>query len=402
MKNSSIGKTFIAATLLLVASVLTSAFSPIPANATSGLTIDVITWDLMGLDSNDVTTGPDTFPIGVKVCNTTGGTVTDVAADLTWETANAYITTDGPASFSIGSLASAACDYAYFSVKVTRDTAAWFASRDYNVTATATGGYTVSTQNRQVYIEKLVSQNRNTIDRIAGAGGCDAAFTSCDPAPTSVTVGSTYTYKLYGSTSTDYEQLEAIISFPGSIFKVLSATSAFQNPASYTGISPYGDACAWIDDKTDANFNKCGAGNPDFSSNAYKVGGDTVTTYTVKVIGAGSGNLDGLFYDFSGSSFHYNDSFGSGTYRIAVTATSPGASPTPTPSASPTATPSGSADASASPEASGDGGGLPSTTTTGSRDIRSFTLAVFALWLALFGVLLRERSAKAALARRKR
>lgn len=392
MKSTSIAKTFIAATMLLVASLLASVLSPVPVSATSGLTIDVITWDLMGLDSNDVTTGPDTFPIGVKVCNTTGGTVADVAADLTWETANSYIATDGPASFSIGSLAASACDYAYFSVKITRDTAAWFTSRDYNVTATATGGYTVSTQNRQVYVEKLVSQNRNTIDKIAGAGGCDATFTTCDPAPTAVSVGSTYTYKLYGSTSTDYEQLEATISFPGSIFKVLSVSAAFENPSSYVGISPYGDACAWIDDKTDINFNDCGAGNPDFASNAYKVGGDTVTTYIVEVIGTGSANLDGLFYDFSGSSFHYNSDFGSGTYRIAVTATSPGSSPTPT----------GSAEASASPEASGDGGGLPSTTTSGQGDIKAFTLAVFALWLALFGLLLRERKSKATSAHLKR
>src|SRR5436190_9304555 len=43
---------------------------PAPAMAAPSLTIAPITWGVIGLDSNDVTVGPNLFPVGARVCNT--------------------------------------------------------------------------------------------------------------------------------------------------------------------------------------------------------------------------------------------------------------------------------------------------------------------------------------------
>lgn len=413
--SSSRVRNGVTSAVLALVAVMTSVLiaaqtTPAPVHAIAGLTIDVITWDVVGLDSNNEAVGPDTFPIGVHVCNTTGSSITDVFATLSWDSVNSYITNDGAATYDVGTLAASNCADAYFSMKVARNDLARISTRDYHVTATGTGGYTVSTQNRRITVENLVSQNRNQIDRIAGSGGCNVGFTVCDPAPTALTVGNTYTYKLYGNTSTAYEQLEATISFPGTIFTVLSVTGAYEVPNTYSGVSPYADACGWIDDRTGVNFNECGPTIPAaFSGSSGKAGGNVVITYVAKVIAAGSGNLDGLFYDFSGSSFHYNSDFGGGAL-VAVTATDPGSSPTPSASPSPSGSadpsvspsPSGSIDPSSSPEASGDGGGVPSTNTDRYGGFGAISLTILAIWLAGFALLVRKRDEGRVSARTKR
>ncbi|MFA9403836.1 MAG: hypothetical protein ACERKY_12330, partial [Anaerolineales bacterium] len=41
--------------------------SPLLAHADAILTIEPITWNVVGLDSNNVNVGPNNFPIGVRV-----------------------------------------------------------------------------------------------------------------------------------------------------------------------------------------------------------------------------------------------------------------------------------------------------------------------------------------------
>jgi hypothetical protein len=46
------------------------------------------------LDSNDpINSGPENFPVGVRVCNTgpVGDTATGVTAQLVWDSSNAYV-----------------------------------------------------------------------------------------------------------------------------------------------------------------------------------------------------------------------------------------------------------------------------------------------------------------------
>ena len=43
------------------------------APAEAALTITKTTWNVIGLDSNNVNSGPNQFPVGVEVCNTDPG-----------------------------------------------------------------------------------------------------------------------------------------------------------------------------------------------------------------------------------------------------------------------------------------------------------------------------------------
>ena len=284
-----------------------------------GLTVDITTWDVIGLDSNSLTSGPDTFPLGARVCNTTSTAITGVTSVLAWSTSNTNVALVDSATHDLGTVNAGTCTDTYYTVKITRVTAARSSTRDYSVSASGSGGASGSISNRRVTVERFVSQNRNTTQKISGAGGCNADFTLCDPAPTDLVVGNEYTYKLYGSTSSTYEQLESFISFPGDIFKITSVSASYATPSTFIGSAPYADACAWQDNKTLANYNKCGAGNPDFSTSSYKVGNQVITTYRVLVIGTGSGSLSALFYDFSGSSFHYNSDYGGAGFSVSVT-----------------------------------------------------------------------------------
>lgn len=54
--------------VLFLAGVLTFASHPVLAAAS--LTLSPITWNIIGLDSNNVNVGPNHFPVGARVCNT--------------------------------------------------------------------------------------------------------------------------------------------------------------------------------------------------------------------------------------------------------------------------------------------------------------------------------------------
>ncbi len=109
--------------LALVVSVMSFQ----PARATGSLTITPITWNVIGLDSNLVTVGPNKFPIGARVCNTSGSDST-VSVTFNWDdglnkyTGNAYINLrQGTLDVVSLSIPAGQCKDAYFEVEVTRD-----------------------------------------------------------------------------------------------------------------------------------------------------------------------------------------------------------------------------------------------------------------------------------------
>ena len=65
--------------------------APTEANMVPVLTITPITWGVVGLDSNNVTVGPNLFPVGARVCNTGATAATNVASTFVWDSANALI-----------------------------------------------------------------------------------------------------------------------------------------------------------------------------------------------------------------------------------------------------------------------------------------------------------------------
>jgi hypothetical protein len=263
--------------------------------AVTQVEISHITFGTIGLDSNDVNAGPNVFPVGVRITNTGGETATDLTATFAFTTTNANINLDAPPTVNIASLAPGAHTDAYFNVNITRIGAAYNASRQFQVTVSGTGFSTVtSPAPRELYVEKLVSQNRNSITGVTG--------------PTAVNIGEIQSYDLDVETAPGgYEQVEAFLTFPTRMFQVLSTATTYTAPAGATSDKIYADACGWNPVPGSLMYRKC-IGPENFPGG--KAGGTIHTTYTVKVIGSGTANVTAAIYDFSGSSYHYNSDFG--------------------------------------------------------------------------------------------
>lgn len=271
------------------------------------LTITPITWGVVGLDSNNVTTGPNLFPVGARICNTGTTAATNVVSNFVWDSANALINvrTGSVSTLNEATLNAGACFDAYYEIEITRNVAAYNTTRAFHIDATADGLGVISTpSSRELYVEKLVSQNRNSVTSIK-LNGATIPFGGT----MNMSVGSIYTIELGASTATNgYEQIESFINLPNVIFQTLSVTSTYTAPSGYTGNKLYEDACGWDPVTSSGTYRSC-IGPVNVPGG--KAGGTVVITYTVRILsGAGtSRNLNTLIYDFSGSSYHYNNDF---------------------------------------------------------------------------------------------
>ncbi|MDX6557682.1 MAG: hypothetical protein QOF72_731, partial [Blastocatellia bacterium] len=114
-------------------------------SAYAGLTVTPTSWNVVGLDSNNTNSGPDTYQIGGRVCNTGGTAVTNIVGNFIWDSSNAYINLNGASALNVSSLAGGACIDLYYSVVVTRTSLAYNATRRYHITVSATGVSAIST-----------------------------------------------------------------------------------------------------------------------------------------------------------------------------------------------------------------------------------------------------------------
>ncbi|MGR8933050.1 MAG: DUF7933 domain-containing protein, partial [Gammaproteobacteria bacterium] len=291
-----------------------------PSIAYADLTVTPNTWNVIGLDSNTPASGPYRFPVGAKVCSDVA--TTDVVVDFLWDSANAYINTrpGSLTSVTIPSIAANACADAYFEVEVTPIAAAFDTTRSYHITATDSSGTFSTPQPRELYIEHLISQNRNSITTVKfwpeslGATPLEADKTNVAAGETmTLMVGNTYYIDLVGGTATQgYNQFEAFINFSNTIFQILSVNTSYS--ANNSPIVPdpnpalYADACEWDNNPTTPTYLSC------IGDDSKTGGSNVVTTYKIKIIsGAGqTETLNTLLHDFSGSSYHYNADFGTG------------------------------------------------------------------------------------------
>jgi uncharacterized repeat protein (TIGR01451 family) len=274
--------------------------------AHAGITIQPTTWNVIGLDSNNVNTGPAAYPVGVRVCNTGGAAVTNVTGNFVWDSSNIYINLSGASTINVQTLAAGACTDIYFTVAITRTSAAYNATRRYHITVTGDGVSSVTTPTpREIYVEQIISQNRNSVNSITG--------------PTTVYVGQTYQYTVSASTATGgYAQLQAFLELPNIIFQVQSIATTYTAPSGGTNDKFYADACGWDNNPLSANYRSC-IGPDQYSGG--KAGGDVVTVYTVKVVSTGTTTAGTAILDFSGSSYHYNNDYGDTV--ISITALPP-------------------------------------------------------------------------------
>src|SRR5688572_21006868 len=261
--------------------------------AAPAMTVTPITWNIVGLDSNNVSVGPNHFPVGARVCNTStaGETLTGLTASLVWDSANAFINIrpGTNTNLSVSSLASGACTDFYFEIEVTRTAAAYDTNRRYHITIDSNETIPISTPTpRELYVEHLISQNRNTVSDVQ-YGTSVASLTSVGNGSTmSLLVGQTYFIRLVGATATQgYEQIESFINIPNTIFQILSVNTTYSAESSPTLSPPYdklyGDACVWENDPNSPNYRACnGVG---------KAGGNVTVTYEVRILQAPSAPL---------------------------------------------------------------------------------------------------------------
>ncbi|MBD2101034.1 DUF11 domain-containing protein [Leptolyngbya sp. FACHB-261] len=285
------------------------------------------------MDSNKVTEGPDQYLAGARVCNVGDTAATNVTATFFNDGGNSFISVLGASTLSIPLLPAGStshppgntgptpgnCYDFYFNLKVARNTSAYStlntpgSRQKFRIQATATNSGTVSTPiNRELYVEKLVSQARNTVKSITG--------------PSTVYQGQTVQYTVNAATAPGgYEQLSVLPLLPV-FFQVISASSTYSTPAGATNNSVYADACGWENDPSSTFYHNNGACNNPAITDTYtgdKAGDNITTVYTIKVLSTGSGALSNIIYDFSGSSYHYNADVGTGINNFAVTALPP-------------------------------------------------------------------------------
>jgi uncharacterized repeat protein (TIGR01451 family) len=320
----------------------------------AALTITPITWNVIGLDSNSPATGPFQFPVGARVCAIGAPSVGAVTASFAFQPFIAHagvgngdnscagsapcvtLRTGSLISYSIGALTTGQCQDAYFEVEVKKEVAAFGTGRLYTISAVDTGSDpAVSTpQPRELFVERLISQNRNSVQDVSYS----AALNIGDPFPTPVgpgltsisaggsfglAVGGIYDIRLDASTATQgYEQLETFANFSNAVFRILrvqSTYSANTSPLINGGAVPattdllYANGCNWQLSPVLPNYLGCQATG--------KAGGTISATYRIQVLtvpGGTSSALNTLVYDYSGSSFHYNADTGVGGRTIVI------------------------------------------------------------------------------------
>ncbi|HEX2836349.1 MAG TPA: DUF11 domain-containing protein, partial [Thermoanaerobaculia bacterium] len=301
--------------VVAIVAVVSSSLFALAAQA--ALTAQPLTWNVIGLDSNAPATGPTRFPVGARICSNVA--TTNVSVSFAWDSANAFINLRGGSlsTINIPSIAAGSCQDAYFEVEVTATAAAFDTARRYHITATDFSGSVSTSTPRELYVEHLISQNRNSISDVK-VGTSIPSLTSV-PAGGSMNlvVGNTYLVQLIGGTATQgYNQFEEFINFSNTVFQILAVSTTYSANNSPYVTSPsdklYADACLWDNDPNSPTYRDCVGG--DFKSG----GTNVVTTYTIQVIGGGgtAETLNALLYDFSGSSFHYNGDY-SASARIA-------------------------------------------------------------------------------------
>lgn len=277
--------------------------------------ITPVTWNVVGLDSNNVAVGPNVFPVGVRVCNTGTTLLAGYRTRFVWDTKNTYITKTSPEYLNVPNLAAGACQDMFNEVAITRDPAAYNQTARYHIDLLNAGGTIVQSTPvpREIYVERLISQNRNSVDAIR-VNGTTVTLGSGSYA---VNEGQTYTIEMLAHTATQgYEQLEQFLGLSSDLFTIKSVKSTYSAAAGTDFLATtkvYANGCGWVNDPTDVidpSYRQCtGTG---------KYGGTTTVTYVVQVNSGAAAlrpageKVQGVLYDFSGSSYHYNSDFSDG------------------------------------------------------------------------------------------
>ena len=295
--------------LVLLAALFGSA--PNIAQAQAELEVNLITWTVIGLDSNDVTGGADQFPVGVEVCNTGVDAIDDtIQVALGFDSINSRLTIAGDTQKEIDTLDADGCVDVYFAVAVSAETDSIDTARDFTVSAAT---------------DQLTAEVTGTLN-VVGLETDDNTVTVDIDGPTSVVSGEEATWVVEAQ-SDAHQQLAHFLTLCPENFDVKSVSTTYDNPADTTGSTLYADACVW-----DADTSAC------TDTNADPIGGNIVYSITAVATGAGICDVQSMVYHFTDDEYGYNGNFGDILLSVAVTSQD---QPTATATVEATATPEG-------------------------------------------------------------
>ena len=236
-------------------------------------------WDIIGLDSNNVNVGPNQFLVQIHVKNNALTTATNVTSTFTFTTANAFINLapGENATKNLGNIAPGATVDVFYLIQVTRNAAAYNTFRNYTISISGNNTGSADSISGQLYVEKLISQNRNRVNSI----------TVSDPNPN---LGDIIVITMVSSTAaSNYDVINLpVINYDPTILQPVNMTTTFAA-------------------NTTNNIQIPLPGTNSF-----------VSVWYFRVIGTGLTSVYGLITDLSGASYHYNSDFG---VNITVNAT---------------------------------------------------------------------------------
>lgn len=319
----------------LLFSLLTVA---LPARAQPSLSAEIVSWQVVGLDSNaPASSAPELFVVQAKVTNNGDANAENASATLTLSSPDCggspCIELRSDANYGIGTLSPGETDDAFWTVAVAKTTAAFDTTTPITVTAQADGvGPVTATQVSRdpppcgsepsapstLFVQNLISQSRNDVLSYSLSPGVQRPDGSWE-----VTLGSDFTVTVVASTATEYSE----ISVPATVDPSGAITPSSVNFTYELGTTSDDDV---------------------YTLNA---GGEVTAEYGYRASALGDVQLAQLIYDCSGNSFHYNSDYLVDAITIHVVAPAP-APPSPTPpgqgtpaiSLSKSASPSGTVD----------------------------------------------------------
>lgn len=251
------------------------------ANAAPVLNFQTTSWDTIGLDSNGSSPTPAVFPVMVNIMNTGNQAASNVVVQLALLTGSTLITNADSTNFVMDApIPAGGMAMAHFLIGISTvqsggkySAAQTNASRDYQFHVTGSNISTTNASGGTLVCQKLVSQNRNTVDGFILTNTLQVAS------------GQIVNFSMLGKTSAQYDDCEPMIPFPNTLVHILTMNQLFQLPG---GII---------------------VTNQTYQTNAGKV---FTNNYQIKVVGnAGTTSSNAaVIYDLSNSSYHYNSDFG--------------------------------------------------------------------------------------------
>ncbi|MFA5070567.1 MAG: NEW3 domain-containing protein [Patescibacteria group bacterium] len=264
-------------TLIFQMSYLGVFFAPKTAEAAAtSLTTNILSWHILGVDSNSpVTDGPHKFLIQARIANTGALPATGVQTNFAFGsgTANAYLSLVSNAAFPLNTINSGAHKDVFYVVQVTPPATpnspsnpVFDTSRPFTITATSPDSSNASAS-QTLYIEHILSQSRNHI-------------LSSTVIPANPLVGQPFTVHVEYETASTYLDITPQMTYNPAVATLDSVTTHY------------------VTDGVDEN---------DIYSQDH--GNIIHSDFHFRAQSAGTLSFYYTVLDHSGSSFHYNDDF---------------------------------------------------------------------------------------------